>query len=780
MSKPIFVFTRSRIRSLLTERVVLISAILIISISCYSQNISQEEARSLTRSLPAYKQDTSMIRVVLKLAKYHVFKPGENKVDLDSAVTLIRLAENLNTGIQSKWANGYILLIKSYLSREMGQKDKAKELVSTAVSILNEEADKDIAGEACMDLAGYYDYNDAELLAKRIDLVAQAVKCYDLSGNILQKAASLQMLGDLYKIKGSNYIALQHLQAALDSYNSVNYKQVQGIYCQMGFLHARLRDFGQAFEKQLLALKTAESVSDSSMQLCEIYNYLGELHLAVSEKEKAIYYYGNALEVAKRHNDVLSIYIAGVNIANVRAGMNEPYRALGMMETLFAKYEKPNNNNLEYNIARCYINSYCALKQFDKARPYAKELLHRVATLKLGDNASISHYTVAIRYFIAAGEIKEANKYLEKHNEIATRLNNFYYLAANQKLRFMLDTTLHNYEMAVAHLIEFNRLNDSATNESKNKQVNELQVQYETEKKQNDILVKDQRIKLLTKQDELQKSKLQQGSVIRNISFAVLALFIIILALLYSRYKLKQRINKKLELQQLEIANQNHSLQRLLTEKEWLLKEIHHRVKNNLQIVMSLLNSQSAYIENDAALTAIHDSQHRVHAMSLIHQKLYGSDNVSSIDMSFYVQELVTYLRDSFDSGQRIRFELNVEPLEFDVSQAVPLGLILNEAITNSLKYAFPEERKGIISISLAKTSQKEYLLIISDNGIGLPAEFNKKGSLGMGLMKGLSEDLDGNFSIANQNGTMIRITFVHDSSVKNPSILSPSFGSPN
>ena len=82
----------------------------------------------------------------------------------------------------------------------------------------------------------------------------------------------------------------------------------------------------------------------------------------------------------------------------------------------------------------------------------------------------------------------------------------------------------------------------------------------------------------------------------------------------------------------------------MLTEKEWLLKEIHHRVKNNLQIVMSLLNSQSAYIDNEPALTAIHDSQHRVHAMSLIHQKLYSSENVSSIDMSLYIRELVSYL----------------------------------------------------------------------------------------------------------------------------------------
>jgi two-component sensor histidine kinase len=215
-----------------------------------------------------------------------------------------------------------------------------------------------------------------------------------------------------------------------------------------------------------------------------------------------------------------------------------------------------------------------------------------------------------------------------------------------------------------------------------------------------------------------------------------------------------------------------------LTEKEWLLKEIHHRVKNNLQIVMSLLNSQSAYIDNEPALTAIHDSQHRVHAMSLIHQKLYNTENVSSIDMSSYIRELANYLGDSFNTGKRIRFEYNIAPLEMDVSQAIPLGLILNEAITNSIKYAFPDGRNGMISIALSNTGSNHYLLSISDNGIGMPAHFTvkKPGSLGMSLMAGLSEDLDGSFTMENNKGTNIKFSFVHELSSKRPDLAATSF----
>jgi two-component system, sensor histidine kinase PdtaS len=234
---------------------------------------------------------------------------------------------------------------------------------------------------------------------------------------------------------------------------------------------------------------------------------------------------------------------------------------------------------------------------------------------------------------------------------------------------------------------------------------------------------------------------------------------------LYSRYLIKQRSNATLEIKQIEINQKNNTLQHLVTEKEWLLKEIHHRVKNNLQTVMSLLSSQSAYLKNDAALSAIQDSQHRVHVMSLLHQKLYMSEDASAIDMRIYIHELVEYLGDAFNTGQRIRFEMLVDSVKLDVVQAVPVGLILNEAITNSLKYAFPDNREGIIKISFLNYPENNYELKVADNGIGLPENFNrnKSGSLGMSLMIGLSEDLEGNFIIENDSGTSIKISFVHD-----------------
>jgi two-component sensor histidine kinase len=742
---------------------------LLLSAATYAQSISPEEAKTLSRALTNGKADTAQINILLKLAKYQVFKPGENKTDLDSAANFIKQAESLNATIKSKWTEGYIFLIQSYMLREGGQRDKGREAAGRAVAILKNEADKNLAGEAYMEMAGYYDYNNSDEMIQRTELVRAAINYFEQGGNIQQKAAALQMLGDLYNIDGKSYLALQQLQASLDAYNSIRYSQVQGIYCLMGFIYSRLREYNKALEKEFLALKTAESVGDSSMQLCEIYNYLGEIHLALTDREKAIYYYEKAREIATNHNDTSTIYLTTANIANCWVALNKPYKALEVMKVIRSTNEQPNNSSIHYQISRCYIGAYSALRQFDKARPYVNQLLQLADELQ-NESTMIGIYTVAIRFYISDGEIDEANKYLDKHNEIATRLKNFYYLASNQKLRFMMDTTQHNYKAATAHLLEYNRLNDSSSLQAKNSQIAQLQVQFETEKKEKDILVKDQNIQLLTKQSELQQSTIKQDRFTRNATIVGAGLLLLVLIMVYSRYVLKQKSNRQLQQQQQQIKEQNLSLQslvreqnKLIGEKEWLIKEIHHRVKNNLQIVMSLLNSQSAYIDNESALTAIHDSQHRVHAMSLIHQKLYNAENVSSIDMSFYIRELVSYLSDSFNTGQRLRFEFDIEPLEMDVSQAVPLGLILNETITNAIKYAFPDGRNGVITVSLSQTAPHHYLLTISDNGIGIPLHVNNKkpGSLGMSLIAGLSEDLDGNFSIENNNGTIIKISFV-------------------
>ncbi|MBF0542311.1 MAG: PAS domain S-box protein [Nitrospirae bacterium] len=200
-----------------------------------------------------------------------------------------------------------------------------------------------------------------------------------------------------------------------------------------------------------------------------------------------------------------------------------------------------------------------------------------------------------------------------------------------------------------------------------------------------------------------------------------------------------------------------------LREKEVLLKEIHHRVKNNLQIVSSLLNSQSRFVKDKDVLNMFKDSQHRISSMALIHEKLYSSETLSNIDFSAYVSEIADNLLFSYNmDSSDIKMKINIKDVFLDINEAIPCGLIINEIISNSIKYAFPDNRKGIISVDFNKTP-KGYILYIGDNGIGLPKDidFSKTKSLGLHLINILStKQLDGQIEIERTNGTMFKITF--------------------
>jgi two-component sensor histidine kinase len=305
----------------------------------------------------------------------------------------------------------------------------------------------------------------------------------------------------------------------------------------------------------------------------------------------------------------------------------------------------------------------------------------------------------------------------------------------------LIDSLLGDKVSAIFHYKHYTQLLDSNFKVTKIRQAEELSVIYETEEKEVRISALNQQAK--------------QTRLVKDLTLLGIAAVVIIALLLYRQNRLSRKSSKI-------ITHKNEQLQVLLADKEWLLKEIHHRVKNNLQIIISLLNSQSVYIDNDAALTAIHDSQRRVHAISLIHQKLYQSENTSSIDMIRYIDELLIFLQDSFDTGNRIFFEQDIESIQLDVAQAIPLGLIINEGVVNAIKYAFPGGQKGVVRVSLQHDGPDHLVLGISDNGIGLPSdvEIAKRDSLGLSLMQGLTRQLDGDFSIETDNGLHILIRF--------------------
>jgi PAS domain S-box-containing protein len=211
------------------------------------------------------------------------------------------------------------------------------------------------------------------------------------------------------------------------------------------------------------------------------------------------------------------------------------------------------------------------------------------------------------------------------------------------------------------------------------------------------------------------------------------------------------------------LKQEQERIQAALREKEILLGEIHHRVKNNLQIVYSLLDLQSSHISDQAALDMLRDSRSRIQSMALIHQTLHGSNDFSKVDFARFVETLLPSLIVSYGVDvNRIAIGVDVEPVRLRIDSAVPCGLVVNELITNALKHAFRDCDRGEIRIALTRQAVDEIVLSVSDNGIGLPDNFDpeRTETLGLRLVRLLAGQLDGTVSIHRSNPTRFSMRF--------------------
>jgi len=203
-------------------------------------------------------------------------------------------------------------------------------------------------------------------------------------------------------------------------------------------------------------------------------------------------------------------------------------------------------------------------------------------------------------------------------------------------------------------------------------------------------------------------------------------------------------------------------LKKSLTEKEVLIKEIHHRVKNNLMVISSLLNLQSQYIKDEEALDIFRESQNRARSMALIHERLYQSPDLKRIDFGDYIQTLSNDLFHScITDFSRVKLNINVENLMVDINTTVPLGLIVNELVTNSMKHGLAGKAEGEINIGFHKKGD-EFVLVVEDTGVGFPddVDFRNTSTLGLQLVNNLTTQINGKIELNRDNGTKFTITF--------------------
>ncbi len=747
---------------------IIITLLAIALLPCRAQQTQLKPIDEIRAELKKTQVDTVRANLLLELALSYVFKPGEYATDLDTALVLVKQAEGINQQIQSKKLQAKAFFVYSNALREGGKTEAGKQYIEKSLEVYKTISDPANMAEAWLELSKYYSGETDASLAKKREYLENALPLFRETGNKERQAEVLKILGDLSQWHGHYLEGMKELREALAIYLSIGYKDLDGVYDLLGTISSEMGDYPGAVNYGLRALEIAESRHDTTMQLCTICNRLGIAYAYRSKFDEAEKYLKKAMEIAVKYNDRNAIELVMFSLSGVLSHLKKDNESLKTVQLAEASIAKPWNlfDSMHINIG--YLGAYVYARQYKKAEKFAIQVIQLLKNYEKG-NEPRQTYEYLIIYFTHLRDYKNAKKYASDFLAYAVSTDQQRLKATAYKLLSGIDSSMGNFKSALDDYQSFKKIMDAGMNETTSFQFEQMKVEYETEKKDNDI-------KLLKQQEEIQKTKLIQSHTTNSIVFASIIVLFLLLTLLYNRYRIKQRSNKQLETKQQQINEKNIALEHLITdkdnliadkdvllkEKDWLVKEIHHRVKNNLQMVISLLNAQSEFLNNPSALNAIRESRERMQAIAIIHQKLYQIDNSSMINMRSYINELVDNIRNSVADSERIYFQVKVADIDLDISQSVPLGLILNEGITNAIKYAYPGNQKGDIKISLQNTGIEQLQLKIADNGKGLPAgvDAEHSNSLGLQLIKLFAEQLEGDLYLINNNGLEIILNF--------------------
>lgn len=684
------------------------------------------------------------IKELLKRGSYFLFKSGTNKNDLDSALVLLLAAKQDAEKRKDIYFQHAALaaLGRCYLQR--GDPARGKSIFSEAVDLARKSKNQTILFRALANRGTYAAFNDDQ---KEKDLN----ESLQLSRQLRDKVGEIEMLTRIYEI----YFVFQkfdtvrtQLMHVTELENSIGYRHIHYNYYVYSFLDFQAMDYVNAFSNAKKAIEIMEANHDYAFSNF-FYGNMSNLYVRFENYEKAREWLSKSLMQEPSNKAKRIWYHQFCNIALGIAKFGKTQEAIDLMLQTIQKYP-PLTADQKFHVAHMLGYSYNRIDQRELSFRYFGEMIPLMDSLVLDpiEKGRLFYATMDLaQLYMDAYRPDLTKKYFHKGLTYADS-NNVFDMGRIHYLQALIDSSDGKYFKSLKEFKLARLANDSIYNLRKTNQYAELQIQYETD-------AKDRNIELLVQKDKVQQANLRQSNIMKQVTLGGILVLLVVTGLIYNQYRTKQKLNK-------EMNEKNMALEQLVRDKEWLVKEIHHRVKNNFHIVASLLEIQSSYLKNKEALSAIKESQHRIHSMSIIHQKLYQSETLSTIHMPEYIYELVEYLRESYGMRENIGFSLQIEKIELDHASAITLGLILNEAITNAIKYAFGRSKSGKISISLSHISNSQLLLSIEDNGRGLPVDFDSKigASMGMELLQGLTDDLGGSFSIETREGTHIKVIF--------------------
>ncbi len=530
--------------------------------------------------------------------------------------------------------------------------------------------------------------------------------------------------------------AILFFDKALKGYVLVNDKRGQATTLQkFAWVYKRKGEIDKALQSDLQSLRMMEELKDLK-GISDGYTRISDDLTRQGKLKEAMEYAQKAIAICEKEIFLSDLSFAYFNAGNVAISLTDDKLALVYYDKALALARSQNERATTMcDFANSRGNALKHLKRYKEALvdyQYALNLAKEIdypnavsATIaNIGEvNLRMGKYKEALTYQLETVKLQEQN------NDLSNLTENYMHLSS-------IYQNLGDYKSALSYYKKAYLMRDSVLSIESDSAMSKLMTQYETKKKEQTI--------------EQQQTQLDQQKKVQRLGMGVLALLAAFIIFGSLSYRNRMQSNKLL-------AEKN-------AEKELLLKEIHHRVKNNLEVISSLLELQAETIADATAKAAVLEGQSRVQSIALIHHQLYRTDDVVNVDFRNFVGDLYKQVEGVFKKPEiNVQFEVTSNTTNIGIDTAVPLGLILNELLTNTFKYAVSKNNNNKINIQLVpQPSLGNFVMRFSDNGPGLPAGYNleKSTSLGMRVVQLLSRQLGGKLNFYNSNGIVFEIPF--------------------
>ncbi|MBN1414919.1 MAG: tetratricopeptide repeat protein [Bacteroidales bacterium] len=546
--------------------------------------------------------------------------------------------------------------------------------------------------------------------------------------------SSLINIGRIHWMKGDPKAALDHYNKALrlaDSLHNIYMYGMTNLFT--GIVYQSMGYYELAMEKMQKSLGIFEE-RNYTTKLPYALNFLGSVYYDLHEYEKSYQYLKRSLQFFDIIGDTWGKAMAYRYLGRTYMSSSQPDSAKYCFEASLILATQMHDQHGEI-YSRRFLGEICLEKEkYDTALVLFRENL--IKAIWIGDmQEKVSNLHDIGLLYNKMGQPRKALNYFNQSQMLADSFQLFY---DNMITCYQMAITyemLADYKMALRYQKLYQSFSDTIFSERKRKNIDEMQLKYETEKKNNEI----NRLRL---QQVSQEARMKNQRIISfSLAIGLILVFVIGIVLWFS-YNQKKKANREIET---------------------LLKEIHHRVRNNLQTISSLLSLQSSYTTDSKIKDAVKEGQSRVKSMALIHQMLYQQEKLSKINFSEYIQQLAAAVSDSFiNLTEKVQYQVQCIPVELDIDTAVPLGLIANELLVNAYKYAFGENEKGLINIMLDHSAKDKFVFTIKDNGKGLPEDIkiDQTNTLGLKLVSMLVRQIRGEIRYKVNKGTEFNIIF--------------------